>query len=88
MPQSNKRSGSEMPQAARDGASLDLRHVLMGGGAFDVSGVHPNRKGWESFGLGINIQPRRLENNEDNSDSNGRSSSTDQPSTVVSTRNP
>jgi len=31
---------------------MHLRHVLFGGGVFDVSGEHPNRKGWEIFELG------------------------------------
>src|SRR4051812_32323271 len=36
----------------RDTASLDVRSVLFGGGTFDVSGDHPNRKGWDIFELG------------------------------------
>jgi hypothetical protein len=31
---------------------MGWRDVLFGGGAFDVSGEHPNRKGWEIFELG------------------------------------
>jgi rubrerythrin len=31
---------------------MHLRHVLFGGGVFDVTGEHPNRKGWEIFELG------------------------------------
>ena len=37
---------------ARDTASMSLRHVLFGGGAFDNSGDHPNKKGWDIFELG------------------------------------
>lgn len=36
----------------RDTASLDVRSVLFGGGGFDVSGDHPNKKGWDIFELG------------------------------------
>jgi rubrerythrin len=36
----------------RDTATLDARHVLFGGGLFDVSSEHPNKKGWEIFELG------------------------------------
>ena len=36
----------------RDTASMSWRNVLFGGGVFDVSGEHPNRKGWEIFELG------------------------------------
>ena len=36
----------------RDTASMGWRDVLFGGGTFDVSGEHPNRKGWEIFELG------------------------------------
>jgi hypothetical protein len=36
----------------RDTASMGWRDVMFGGGAFDVSGDHPNRKGWEIFELG------------------------------------
>ena len=37
---------------ARDTASLTPRHVIFGGGLFDVSGKHPNAKGWDIFELG------------------------------------
>jgi rubrerythrin len=37
---------------ARDTASTGWRQVLFGGGLFDVSGDHPNRKGWDIFELG------------------------------------
>lgn len=37
---------------ARDTASMTWRHVLFGGGTFDVSSDHPNKKGWEIFELG------------------------------------
>lgn len=36
----------------RDTASMHLKHVLFGGGVFDVTGEHPNRKGWDIFELG------------------------------------
>ena len=36
----------------RDTASMSVRHVLFGGGTFDVSGEHPNKKGWDIFELG------------------------------------
>jgi hypothetical protein len=39
-------------RALRDTASLELRHVLFGGGLFDVSGQHENRKGWDIYELG------------------------------------
>ncbi|HVY48057.1 MAG TPA: hypothetical protein VHB21_19350, partial [Minicystis sp.] len=37
---------------SRDTASMTARHVLLGGGVFDVSGEHPNKKGWDIFELG------------------------------------
>ncbi len=40
------------PGVQRDTASLTARHVAFGGGAFDVSGEHPNKKGWDIFELG------------------------------------
>ena len=42
-----KRAGVE-----RDTASMTWRHILFGGGVFDTSGVHPNKKGWDIFELG------------------------------------
>jgi rubrerythrin len=36
----------------RDTASLSLKHVLLGGGVFDNTGEHPNKKGWDIFELG------------------------------------
>ena len=36
----------------RDTARMGWRQVLFGGGLFDVSGEHPNRKGWEIYELG------------------------------------
>src|SRR6476620_10677894 len=45
-------SRDRSPGAPRDTASIDVRHVLFGGGAFDNSGEHPNKKGWEIFELG------------------------------------
>jgi rubrerythrin len=38
--------------APRDTASFSWRHVLFGGGVFDTSGAHPNKKGWDIFELG------------------------------------
>lgn len=40
------------PMKRRNTASLNWRHVLFGGGVFDVSGEHPNKKGWDIFELG------------------------------------
>jgi rubrerythrin len=40
------------PSAVRDTASMSWRHVLLGGGVFDTSGEHPNKKGWEIYELG------------------------------------
>src|SRR4051812_38503092 len=39
-------------RAARDTASLSLKHILFGGGVFDTTSEHPNQKGWEIFELG------------------------------------
>jgi rubrerythrin len=36
----------------RDTATFNWRAILFGGGVFDVSGEHPNKKGWEIFELG------------------------------------
>jgi rubrerythrin len=36
----------------RDTASISLKHILFGGGVFDTSAEHPNKKGWEIFELG------------------------------------
>jgi rubrerythrin len=36
----------------RDTASMKWRHILFGGGVFDVSGEHPNKKGWDIYELG------------------------------------
>jgi rubrerythrin len=36
----------------RDTATFGWRSVLFGGGVFDVSGRHPNQKGWDIFELG------------------------------------
>jgi hypothetical protein len=46
------RIDEENAGVARDTASITVRHVLFGGGTFDVSGDHPNKKGWEIFELG------------------------------------
>jgi len=40
------------PSAVRDTASMSWRHVLLGGGVFDNTGEHPNKKGWEIYELG------------------------------------
>ncbi len=40
------------PSAVRDTASMSWRHVLLGGGVFDTTGEHPNKKGWEIYELG------------------------------------
>lgn len=40
------------PAAVRDTASMSWRHILLGGGLFDTSGEHPNKKGWEIYELG------------------------------------
>jgi rubrerythrin len=40
------------PGILRDTASITARHVAFGGGLFDVSGEHPNKKGWDIFELG------------------------------------
>jgi rubrerythrin len=37
---------------ARDTASATWKQILFGGGLFDTSGEHPNKKGWEIFELG------------------------------------
>jgi len=47
--------GTDRKRAAgvdRDTASMSWRHVLFGGGVFDTSGEHPNKKGWEIYELG------------------------------------
>jgi rubrerythrin len=36
----------------RDTASVSWREILFGGGLFDTSGEHPNKKGWEIYELG------------------------------------
>src|SRR6516162_1117773 len=36
----------------KDSASFSLKHILFGGGIFDTSGEHPNKKGWDIFELG------------------------------------
>jgi rubrerythrin len=43
---------SEPPAPPRDTATFNLWSVLFGTGVFDVSGEHPNQKGWELFELG------------------------------------
>jgi rubrerythrin len=43
---------TEPPPAPRDTATMSWWRVLFGGGVFDVSGDHPNQKGWELFELG------------------------------------
>ena len=41
-----------LTRVARDTASMTWRQVLFGGGTFDVSGEHPNKRGWDIFELG------------------------------------
>ena len=36
----------------RDTATMSLKHVAFGGGVFDNTGEHPNKKGWDIFELG------------------------------------
>jgi rubrerythrin len=36
----------------KDTASFNWKAVLFGGGVFDVTGEHPNKKGWDIFELG------------------------------------
>jgi hypothetical protein len=43
---------SEKRPSRPDTATLNLRHVLFGGGNFDVSSEHYNKKGWDIFELG------------------------------------
>jgi rubrerythrin len=43
---------SRLPGVDKNTAALSWRHVLFGGGVFDVSGEHPNKKGWDIFELG------------------------------------
>jgi hypothetical protein len=40
------------PDRPRNTARMGWRAALFGGGSFDVSGEHPNRRGWELFELG------------------------------------
>jgi rubrerythrin len=39
-------------RAVRDTASMSWRHVVFGGGVFDTTGDHPNKKGWDIYELG------------------------------------
>jgi len=39
-------------KVARDTATMSLKHVVLGGGVFDNTGEHPNKKGWDIFELG------------------------------------
>ena len=39
-------------RVSRDTATMSLRHVVLGGGVFDNTGEHPNKKGWDIFELG------------------------------------
>jgi len=43
---------SSPPPPPRDTASIDLKSVLFGGGAWEVDSLHPNDKGWQIFELG------------------------------------
>ena len=40
------------PSAVRDTASMSWKNILFGGGVFDVTGEHPNKKGWDIYELG------------------------------------
>jgi rubrerythrin len=46
------KKGREMAGVVRDTASATWRAIVFGGGLFDNSGEHPNKKGWEIFELG------------------------------------
>jgi rubrerythrin len=45
-------SGDRKAGVERDTASISLKHILFGGGVFDTTGDHPNKKGWDIFELG------------------------------------
>ena len=49
-----KKARSSRPDKidVKDAASLGWRSVLLGGGVFDNTSEHPNKKGWEIFELG------------------------------------
>jgi rubrerythrin len=40
------------PSSVRDTASMSWRSVVFGGGVFDTTGEHPNKKGWDIYELG------------------------------------
>ena len=44
--------GKHSTGSPRDTASMTWRHILFGGGVFDTSGEHPNKKGWDIYELG------------------------------------
>ncbi len=48
----DRRERAQKARDVRDAASMTWRHVLFGGGVFDNSGEHPNKKGWDIFELG------------------------------------
>jgi rubrerythrin len=52
MARDRDRSTRAQTETLRDTASMKLRHILFGGGVFDTSGEHPNKKGWDIFELG------------------------------------
>ena len=52
LPVAERERPTEAKVVPRDTASMHVRHVLFGGGAFDNSGEHPNKKGWDIFELG------------------------------------
>jgi rubrerythrin len=46
------RKGRSFTAVTRDTASATWKQILFGGGLFDTSGEHPNKKGWEIYELG------------------------------------
>jgi rubrerythrin len=50
-----RKSDAERPEKAphvKDAASMTWKNILFGGGVFDTSREHPNKKGWEIYELG------------------------------------
>jgi rubrerythrin len=52
MSKAGRVSGGVRRAESKDTASLSWRHVLFGGGVFDNSHEHPNKKGWDIYELG------------------------------------
>lgn len=48
----SKRPSAKNFHPIRNTASINFKHVMFGGGGFDVSGEHQNQKGWDIFELG------------------------------------